>query len=101
MAASPTPYVDTLNIGVRAAGTYVVDFTAYMSSSFTECEPADSNSVNMSFSVGFVGIEEQISGNEKPILILDLLGRPTDRQTNKVLVEVFEDGTRKKVVRVE
>jgi hypothetical protein len=53
--------------------------------------------VNQSEYVGFVGINELSMNQRKLIKVIDLMGRPTDLTTNRLLIKCYNDGTTEKV----
>jgi hypothetical protein len=53
--------------------------------------------VNQSEYLGFVGINELSMNQRKLIKVIDLMGRPTDLTTNRLLIKCYNDGTTEKV----
>ena len=51
MATQPRTFLDTTNIGLLTAGTYLVNYIAYSSISSTSCSVIDTNSMTTSFQV--------------------------------------------------
>lgn len=49
-----TTFKDTINLGVKQAGTYNLNYTAYESYDFYECHPIDENALSFSFEVDAV-----------------------------------------------
>lgn len=98
---APHNFIDTINIGLKAAGTYEIVYTAYQSHNDSTCLPVDTNSTSTVFTVGYVGIEEPTSDQGNTMFFVDLLGRKVEDQPNKILIKVLEGGTRKKVFRLE
>jgi hypothetical protein len=57
--------------------------------------------INQSEYIGFAGINELSMNQRKLIKVIDLMGRPTELTTNRLLIKCYNDGTTEKVIITE
>ncbi len=85
LTASQT-YVDTINLGVKNAGSYGLDFIAYQSNSSPNCTHSDTNSVQLSFQVDPVLSNEFYDNSKK----LRCYPNPTSNQVTIAIEQINE-----------
>jgi hypothetical protein len=53
--------------------------------------------INQSENIGFAGINELSMNQRKLIKVIDMMGRPTDLTSGRMLIKCYNDGTTEKV----
>jgi len=77
-----------------------VDDAVWSATNWTDIDPQTSFSENCNNGCS-VGIEELITGTKELVKVVDLMGRETTPQKNRVLIYVYSDGTTERIFEFE
>lgn len=94
-------FVDTINIGLKSPGSYVLIFNAYKSNVPGPCNYSDTTNASMTFTVSTVGLTELQIDSKELVRIVDIWGRENEKKPNTTLFYIYKDGSVKKIYIIE
>ena len=84
--------------GIDSTGCYNFQLTLYC---YNKSMNYKTLIVNQTENIGFLGINELSMSQRKLIKVIDMMGRTTKLETNRILIKCYNDGTTEKVFIVE